>query len=105
MLLPDEPTLRSELNRVQDALDTLCPGTVVHLYEQGAESAFIRSVTIPLRNGAHFSVRRADVQKGGWEAAAVDRNGVETPTEHKSRVFIEVLRDAVALALMTRGAW
>jgi hypothetical protein len=104
MLLPDEPTLRRELNRLQDALDTLCPGTVVHLLEQGAESASIRSVTIPLRNGAHFSVRRADVQKGGWEAVAVDRNGVETPTEHKSRVFIEVLRDVVALALMTRGA-
>jgi hypothetical protein len=99
MSIWDTPTLRREIDKMQDALDMLCPGAVVQLQRDMGETADIKCIKLPIPHtaGEHFLVRRVF---GGWMSARVTRNGAEKPLVTADPSFMRVLRGVVGHMLV-----
>ncbi len=99
MSIWDTPTLRREIDKMQDALDMLCPGAVVQLEHDTGQAADIKCIKLPIPDtvGEHFLVRRVF---GGWMSARVTRNGAEKPLVTSDPSFMRVLRGVVGHMLV-----
>lgn len=99
MSIWDTPTLRREIDKMQDALDMLCPGAVVQLERDTGQAAEIKCIKLPIPNtvGEHFLVRRVF---GGWCSAKVTRSGMEKLLVTSDPSFMRVLRGVVGHMLV-----
>lgn len=98
-----DPETHTEVAALVAALHLFCPGTYVTHGRAGPQSAWVQQVRIPLAGGAYILVRQ---EVDGWNGVAfgtyVPSEGL--PLEHQSRdSLMEVLRDAVAYALIVRS--
>jgi len=101
MSIWDTPTLRREIDKMQDALDMLCPGAVVQLEHDTGQAADIKCIKLPIPHtaGEHFLVRRNPTE-GGWCSAKVTRSGTEKPLVTADPSFMRVLRGVVGHMLV-----
>ncbi len=101
MSIWDTPTFRRDINKMQDALDMLCPGAVVLLQRDMGETADIKCIKLPIPDtvGEHFLVRRNPTE-GGWCSAKVTRSGAEKPLVTSDPSFMRVLRGVVGHMLV-----
>jgi hypothetical protein len=95
-----DPATRDEVARLESALSLLFPRSRVDSEHAGPESAWILRITIPCANGIRITITK---EIDGWQAKVSGGHTVPRLIEHRDRaLLIEVLRDAVHIALIYR---